>query len=49
VINVADDILVFGRGEAYSEIARDHDVNLVALLQRARERNLKLNPKKSKF
>ena len=49
VINIGDDILVFGRGETYSEAAKDHDANLIALLQRARERNLKLNPKKFKL
>jgi hypothetical protein len=42
VINIGDDILVFGRGETYSETAKDHDAYLIALLQRARERNFKL-------
>jgi len=49
VINIVDDILVFGRGETYSETATDHDANLIALLQLARERNLKLNRKTFKF
>ena len=49
MINIVDDILVFGRGETYSEAAKDHEANLIALLQHARERNLKLNPKKFKF
>ena len=49
VINIADDTMLFSRGETYSEAATDHDANLIELLQRVRERNLKLNPKKFKF
>ncbi len=49
VVNVADDILIFGQGDSYEEAERDHDTNLIALLERCRERNLKLNPKKLKF
>ena len=33
VINIADDILIFGRGESYDEAAKEHDANLIALLQ----------------
>ena len=49
VINVADDILIFGKGNTYEEASEDHDKNLIALLDRCRERNLKLNPRKLKF
>ena len=49
IINIADDILIFGRGETYEEASRDHDENLLALLERAKERNLKLNPNKFRF
>ena len=46
---IADDILITGQGETQEEALRDHDRNLVALLERAREVNLKLNPKKLKL
>ena len=46
---IADDILITGRGETEEEALKDHDHNLVALLKRAREVNLKLNPKKLKL
>ena len=46
---IADDILITGQGEGKEEALKDHDRNLVALLERAREVNLKLNPKKLKL
>ena len=46
---IADDILITGQGESKEEALKDHDRNLVALLERAREVNLKLNPKKLKL
>lgn len=46
---IADDILTTGKGESKEEALEDHDRNLVALLERAREVNLKLNPKKLKL
>ncbi|CAB4003537.1 Hypothetical predicted protein [Paramuricea clavata] len=46
---IADDILITCQRETQEEALRDHDRNLVALLQRAREVNLKLNPKKLKL
>ena len=46
---IADDILVFGCGDTEEEYQRDHDINLLRLLQRAREQNLKLNKKKLKL
>ena len=43
---IADDILVYGRGETYEKALADHDKNLKALLQRARDVNLKFNKDK---
>ena len=43
VINIADDILIYG------STVEEHDRNLLALLDRALEVNLTLNPKKFKF
>lgn len=44
---VADDILITGRGASMSEAVKDHDTNLIKLLDRSRERNnLKLNREK---
>ena len=40
---IADDILVYGREKTYEEALADHDKNLKALLQRARDVNLKFN------
>ena len=49
VINIADDILIYGCGDTQEEADKDHDKNLIDLLERCRERNLKLNPEKLKF
>ena len=46
---ITDDILVFECGDTVEEWQRDHDANLQGLLQRAREKNLKLNKKKLKL
>ena len=43
---IADDILVYGQGETYEEALADQDKNLKALLQRARDVNLKFNKDK---
>ena len=43
---IADEILVYGRGETYEEALADHDKNLKALLQRARDVNFKFNKDK---
>ena len=43
VINIADDILIYG------STVEEHDRNLLALLDRALEVNMTLNPKKFKF
>ena len=47
--NIADDILVYGLGDSPAEAEADHDRNLRALLGRAQERDLKLNPTKIQF
>ena len=46
VYKIADDILITGQG---SEPEKDHDSNLLRLLQRCRERNIKLNETKFEF
>ena len=40
---VADDILIYGKGDTEEEAEQDHDQNLMNLLERCRARNLKLN------
>ena len=49
VRGIADDLLVYGLGDTQEESEKQHDLNLIALLDRARERNLKLNPDKIQF
>ncbi len=46
---IADDLLVFGEGDDIASATKDHDENLKNALQRARERNLKLNKEKVKL
>ena len=46
---IADDMLVFGEGDDIESATKDHDENLKNALQRARERNLKLNKEKVKL
>ena len=47
---IANDLLVFGKGDDDIESAtKDHDENLKNTLQRARERNFKLNKGKVKL
>ena len=40
---IADDIFVFGCGANHEEAVRDHDEKLIALLQRCRDKDVKLN------
>lgn len=40
---IADDFLVCGFGETTEQAAHDHDHNLIALLKKARDKNLKIN------
>ena len=49
IIVIADDILVFGSGDTYEEAEKDHDRNLIALMDRAEEMNLKFNIEKFQF
>lgn len=44
---IADDILVYGCGDTEEEAVRDHDRKLECLLQRCREKNMKLNKNKA--
>ena len=46
VTSIADDMLCFGCGDTMEEAEADHDRNLIALLDRCRERNLHLNDEK---
>ncbi|XP_048579022.1 uncharacterized protein K02A2.6-like [Nematostella vectensis] len=46
---VHDDIIIYGTGETEEEAMACHDAALKDLLDRCREHNLKLNPKKLKF
>ena len=43
---IADDILVVGKGDDHKAAMRDHDSNLLALLQRCQESGIKLNKAK---
>ena len=49
VVVLRDDVLVMGYGETQEEAIEDHDNNLIKLLPRARETNLKLNKSKIKL
>lgn len=46
---IADDILVFGKGDTIEEATVDHNTNLKNLLSRLRKHNVKLNPDKTKL
>lgn len=46
-LNVADDIVVAGRGSTRDKADKDHEKNLSNLKQRCQERNIKLNEKKA--
>ena len=46
---IADDFIIFGCGSTQQEAMRDHDKNLLAFLDRARSRHLRLNPDKFRF
>ena len=43
---IADDFVVVGRGIKMEDASRDHDINLIALLDRCAERGVKLNAEK---
>ena len=46
---IADDILVYGSGDTQEQAEVDHDRNLIGVVERARQYNLKLNNKKLKL
>ena len=43
---IADDILVFGKGQNDEEARRDHDENLEKLMKKCQEKSIKLNKDK---
>ena len=47
VLCVADDIVVIGQGDDLEAAKRDHKVNLQKLQERCKDKNIKLNDKKS--
>ena len=49
MFRIFDDLLITGKGSTATEAAKDHDSNLRRLLERCRERNIKLNKDKFKF
>lgn len=49
VLCIADDILIYGTGEADEEATADHDRNLQSLLQRCLDRGIVLSPEKMKL
>ena len=49
VLSVVDDIIIYGEGDTEEEAIRDHDSKFRALMERCRERNLKLNRNKLKL
>ena len=46
---IVDDILIYGKGKNYDEAVKDHDRKLIKLLERLREKNIKLNESKVKL
>ena len=46
---IADDFVIYGCGPTREAAVRDHDKNLLAFLERARSRHLRLNPDKFRF
>jgi len=46
---IVDDILIYGKGENLQEAEKDHDANILQLLERLRKVNIKINPDKIKF
>ena len=49
VFRIADYLLITGQGDNKEDADKDHDANLVRLLQRCRERNIRLNKAKFDF
>ena len=49
LLNIADDILIYGEGDTPEAASQDHDHNLVRFLERCRSVGIKLNPDKCKL
>ena len=49
LIQIADDFLIYGKGDTFEAAQLDHDRNLKAFLDRCRERSVKLNKSKMKI
>ena len=49
IATIADDILVYGCGDTYEAAEKDHDKNIIALMERAIIKNIRFNPAKLKF
>ena len=49
ILNITDDILIYGVGDTEDEARRDHDLKLEALLLRCTERGIALNKNKLKL
>ena len=49
VCNIADDILIYGRGQTKGEAEKDYHENLYNVLLRMQQVKLKLNPTKRRF
>ena len=48
IVNIAENILVFGVGETKEDAEKDHDTKLTNLLHRCKKRGIALNPDKLK-
>ncbi|XP_054289748.1 uncharacterized protein K02A2.6-like [Macrosteles quadrilineatus] len=49
IFTIADDVVVYGSGDTDEQALEDHNKNLHALLERARQRNIKFNMNKCKI
>ena len=49
VVNIADVIIVIGRGESLEEATKDHDRTVLNMLASLSQHNLTLNPDKIQF
>uniref|UniRef100_A0A1B8Y8I2 Gypsy retrotransposon integrase-like protein 1 n=1 Tax=Xenopus tropicalis TaxID=8364 RepID=A0A1B8Y8I2_XENTR len=49
VKTIADDILIVGEGDSLESATRDHDLKMIKLLERCRQKGIKLNLEKCKL
>ena len=49
IVCVADDILVYGEGETHKESEEDHDWRFIALMERCKQKDLRMNKDKLQF